>query len=518
MTTRNAALVAAMILLAAASAFATTYYVDPTAGNDSNAGTSQTAAWKDIPGTLNITGSGWKTIVAGDSIIVKGGTVSTVSVQIDSSHYNNGASGNLIKILSGDLSGWGTGRAVIDGGATTSGSGTYGMGFHIFGPTYIHIEGFEIRNMANVAESAGVYIDGNSVGYDEVVGNLIHEIYGSPGDNGYGIEITGGTVNGYFLVEKNIIYHTEEKAIELYRQGYSTIRYNYVYQTNDHCIVISSPNNTIYRNIIAQSGYHWMTYETPFRPAFGLKFDGGSGITADGNLMYDNLVWDCSSGIGILNANNNQIYFNTVYHSGFQGGEAGGFEGASFAFKDDDGTGDAGDGNTVKDNIFYYNNILNSSGQTVAFPSAMGSNNTVSDNVIYRDATYTNTVYLYTGSSSWYTLAWFQVSCGFSAYGSGNVASGNRAVDPQMAGGVGAALLAACPAGFNSSWQPITNAMSLSSSTPSSVVVGDTMASPMNYDVVMTLRTNFSLGAYESGSSGTGSQPPAAPTGFRIGP
>ncbi len=47
------------------------------------------------------------------------------------------------------------------------------------------------------------------------------------------------------------------------------------------------------------------------------------------------------------------MLLNTVYYSGFQGGESGGEEGSSFAFSDNSGTGDAGDGNTVKDNIFY---------------------------------------------------------------------------------------------------------------------------------------------------------------------
>jgi hypothetical protein len=514
---RKIALIVALGCLVTVASFAATYYVDPSAGSDSNSGTATTSAWQHIPGSSAASsGSGWKVLAAGDTLYVKGGTVSTDSILIDASHYGNGTASSLIKIMSGHLNGWGTGRAVLDGGATTSGSGTYSKGFHINGPLYIHIEGFEVRNYANATDSGGVFIDGNSVAHDEIVGNLIHEIYGAPGSSGYGIEVTGGTTAGYMLIEKNIIFHTEEKAIEFYRQGNSIVRYNWCYQTNDHAIVISSSNNTIYDNLISQSGYKWMSYESPFRPAFGIKFDSDSSTPADNNLLYNNLIWDCSSGIGILNGNNNKIYFNTVYHSGFQGGEAGGFEGASLSFKDDNGNGNAGAGNDVRNNIFYYNNILNSSGQTVAFASAIGSNNTVSDNVIYRDSSQSNTIYLYTGSSSWNTLSWFQGSSGFSAYGSGNVAANNRAVDPQFTGGTGTALMNACPTGFTAGWAPNVSTFTLSSSTPASVLTGDVMSSPYNVDITGAGRTTFSLGAYEG--TGTVVAPPAAPTGFHTVP
>ncbi len=41
------------------SAWAATFYVDPVAGNDANPGTSQTAAWKTIPGTRTSSNSGF---------------------------------------------------------------------------------------------------------------------------------------------------------------------------------------------------------------------------------------------------------------------------------------------------------------------------------------------------------------------------------------------------------------------------------------------------------------------------
>jgi hypothetical protein len=523
MISRKAEVLVMAILLAASSAFAATYYVDRSAGSDAYNGTAQafssgsTGPWQHIPGSVGVTGSGWVKMNAGDSIIVKGGTVLPDSITVNAAWYNNGSSGNTIKILSGHLSGWGSGRAVIDGGATTSGSGTYGKGFWVNGPSYIRIEGFEIRNIANMADSGGVFIDGNNTAYIEIVGNLIHEIYGASGSSGYGIEVTGDNKNGYVLIEKNIIYHTEEKGIELYNQGYCTVRYNWVYQTNDHCVTVSSANNSIYGNMFSQSGYRWMTYESPFRPAYGFKFDGSASILADNNSLYNNLIWDCSSGIGILNGSGNKIYFNTVYHSGFQGGESGGEEGSAFVIQND---GTAGSnipvGNIARDNIFYFSNLNNAHAPTIAFNYNIGGNNTISRNVVYRDSANTGTLFFYRGSggNTWNALSWFEGSSGFASI-SGNVASGNIVVEPSHAGGTGTALMSGLPTGFNANWRPNTTAFALSASTPAQVLAGDVMAAPFNYDIAGALRTQFSLGAYE----GTGTvvppvTPPAPPTGF----
>lgn len=77
----------AAILLCATGARATTYYVDYSAGSDSNAGTSKGAAWKHAPGMLGLTPGGGSTgdgcastcasttINPGDAIILKGGII-----------------------------------------------------------------------------------------------------------------------------------------------------------------------------------------------------------------------------------------------------------------------------------------------------------------------------------------------------------------------------------------------------------------------------------------------------------
>ena len=57
-----------------AAASATTYYIDYTAGSDSNNGTSKTTPWQHMPGMASCTGTCASTKpAAGDRLILKGG-------------------------------------------------------------------------------------------------------------------------------------------------------------------------------------------------------------------------------------------------------------------------------------------------------------------------------------------------------------------------------------------------------------------------------------------------------------
>ena len=70
---RQTALLAGVVFFASA-AHATTYYVDYSAGNDSNDGQSKSAAWKHAPGMNNCTAvCDATTPQGGDSVILKGG-------------------------------------------------------------------------------------------------------------------------------------------------------------------------------------------------------------------------------------------------------------------------------------------------------------------------------------------------------------------------------------------------------------------------------------------------------------
>jgi hypothetical protein len=477
--------------------YATTYYVDPLSGNDAASGKLATEAWKHIPGSLTSSPSVF--VQAGDVILVKGGTIQQDSILVNSSHYKNGTSSSMIVIKSGEHDGFGTGMAVIDGGATPAkGAGTWGKGFQVYSRNYIRIEGFEIRNLANVTDSAGIWVDGSS-SYCQIVKNTIHESFGDLGSSGYGIAITGSTTDGYHTVEKNVVYHTEEKAIAVFYQGHCTVRYNYLHEGKEHLMVIMSQYNDIYDNICSKAGDDWMQYLKPDRPAFGIKFDSGTTSFANNNNCYNNIIYGCSSGLGILNGSYNKIYHNTVYYSGLPPEEAGGVEGAAFVLIDDGTTSELPVGNDIKNNLFYFGALIYSKAATLVFNKTIGGNNSIVHNLIYRDSSNVGTLVYYVGdSATWNTVDWLQGATGFSSVSTGNNASDNIVMEPQLLGGSQGALLGSAPTGFDDTdWTPNVHTFSLSGATPEAVRVGVKLGSPFDKDVQGNPRTGYSVGAYE---------------------
>jgi|GEM_PF-1122251 len=103
------------IMLLAGVLPATDYFVDFTAGNNTNAGTNASSPWKHAPGDADATGiPGTIVLLPGDRVLFRGGVEYRGSVSIPAS----GTAGNPI-IYKGD--GWGTSKAVLDGSETVSG-------------------------------------------------------------------------------------------------------------------------------------------------------------------------------------------------------------------------------------------------------------------------------------------------------------------------------------------------------------------------------------------------------------
>lgn len=482
-----------------------TYFVDFVGGDDTNNGTSSDTPWKHAPEDVNATDvADGTTLDDGDIVVFKGGVIYQGTVI----HTQDGASGNVITFISGDVhsSPWGTGDAIIDGGTTTR-----GKGFYLNGCSYATVDGFEIRNMKNETDSSGVFIE-NASDHVTVRRCLIHDIHGQAGASGYGIEVTGTTTAAGHVIEYNEIYNCEEKGIELYRQGSSTVRYNYVHDTQDHCMVVTSDSNSIYSNIFVRAG---VDYDAAgYRASYGFKFDGTETITASSNKFYNNLILDCSSGIGILNADSNMIVHNTVAIIGYddlQG--SGGQEGACFAIWNDGTAGDqVPDSNIVKNNIFYYpvpQVIYGNKYSCVAYNSTIGNNNEIKNNLMYYDGAGTTFVYYYDDSAHQITLATFEGETGISAIGNGNVASGNVHAAPGFEGGTDTTLLAAIPTGFTGT-APNNDSLELTGSS-GALNIGLDLASPYNTDIlgVSRLAGGFDAGAYEYGASVSG--------GFLIG-
>src|SRR6266550_7580298 len=142
---------AVLILSMGLHAQATLYYVDSGSGSDSNSGTSTSSAWAHLPGSMNLSGSGWVVIQNGDTIYVKGGSVNTVELYVrsTSSKYNGAAAYDSIKIIGGDQIGWGTGKPVYDM------QNIYTSGFWIQQGSGITVDGFEVRNIKAGAVGPG---------------------------------------------------------------------------------------------------------------------------------------------------------------------------------------------------------------------------------------------------------------------------------------------------------------------------------------------------------------------------
>ncbi len=131
-------------------AAASTYYVDPQTGNDSNPGTSQASPWAHIPG--DPAGGSFPTINGGDTIYVKSGASFNLTGQlsIDSGHYAGGSASAPITIAR--LASWGSGNVVFNGGG--AGLGQYSALIQVTNTNYVTLDGasaqgFDVQNSTN---------------------------------------------------------------------------------------------------------------------------------------------------------------------------------------------------------------------------------------------------------------------------------------------------------------------------------------------------------------------------------
>ncbi len=138
-----------LVFSSAHAAFAASYYVDSSAGNDANAGTSSAAAWKSL------TKVNAHTYVAGDKILFKAGGIWTGQLIPKGS----GASGNPIVI---DLYGSGA-KPLIQANATKHNT------VYLLNQSYWEINNLEVTNNAgssasNLGDYRGISINGQDFG------------------------------------------------------------------------------------------------------------------------------------------------------------------------------------------------------------------------------------------------------------------------------------------------------------------------------------------------------------------
>jgi hypothetical protein len=139
-----------LALALAAPAAAATYYVDPAAGSNSNAGTSRTSAWASLP-TYQGSASGWRKVMAGDTILIKQGSTFGAQLTIRTDWYDTAATDTRPITITPDPA-WGSGPVTWSGGGITD---LYISGLHIDGLTR---GGIVVQN----APSHGIDVYGNS--------------------------------------------------------------------------------------------------------------------------------------------------------------------------------------------------------------------------------------------------------------------------------------------------------------------------------------------------------------------
>jgi PKD repeat protein len=185
-----AKLILAVVLAMSLPGFltATTYYVSGTAGNDSNPGT-QSAPWRTIQKAAN-------TMVAGDKVIVKGGTYSERI-----SETTSGSSGNVIAYQVS------SGETVTCQGFTISGS-------------YVTVDGFKVdANNNNSTTGRGFYVSGDYV--------TVKNCYVTECPWG-GIFYDQNASHGY--IYNNRCYHNGQNGVEVWG-SYHLIENNEVWES-----------------------------------------------------------------------------------------------------------------------------------------------------------------------------------------------------------------------------------------------------------------------------------------------
>jgi hypothetical protein len=499
---------AVVLVLVALPAHAAVYFVDIGQGSDSNSGTSTTAAWAHLPGTVGFSGSGWVTIRNGDTIQVKGGTVNNVQVLFDSSRYSGSSSFNSIVIQSGHLANpvWGTGQAVIDGQNTR----TYGLMITANGIT---VDGFEVREIAAGAAppldtSTGSCCVGMAgASYVTLRRSWLHNAYstGPSTDVGFGIEMSGGS--NFIIAQNHIGPSIQMKGIEPYRSTFGVISNNFISGTAEHGLAMNNCANwDVCNNVIR--------HDPPYGPEPSWAIAMGDSKYND---VWNNLIFRSvpvsktvplyyGLGIGMYgNNSSNRFAFNTIAY--FNDPANAGSHQTAISIER---------GANVNVATGFYNNLIYSNYNALGpvgycvNPDVTTQNEMMYCDIFAGSATELVMSFEISGSDNLRTVADFSPSCGTYAH--------NVQVDPGLTKGT-------LPSGLDANWHPNTAFFQLTAGSPATVTsTGNALTGNATYgfdhstgkfssDIIGNKRANWSMGAYEAGA---GTAAPLPPTGLRL--
>ena len=213
------------------------YYVDATAGNDANPGTSA-RPFRTLQQAADV-------VNPGDGVVVKDGVYTGGSTVLNITHSGTAESWIVFRAAHR----WG---AVVDGQNNSSATGISVRG------NYVRVEGFEVRWMSRSGIDAYAGSEKTAVTHDvAIVENHIHDIGRICTDD------TGGRVGinayaGNMVIEQNVIHEIGRHSPG--EQGCSLPPGSITWQNHDHGVYHGVGDSLIIRNNIFYNNTHGWAY------------------------------------------------------------------------------------------------------------------------------------------------------------------------------------------------------------------------------------------------------------------
>lgn len=279
-----------------------TYYVSSGSGNNSNSGTSPTAAFATLQQAANVA-------QAGDTVKVESGTYTNPGATFAVVLSHSGTAGAPITFEADDGA-----HPVLDSSGNLE-------GFRIEG-SYITLKGFEVKGDeqsvnastpdGNAAEGSGIIICGAGVGsgiatHDVIENNTVHD---EPGGG-----IANNSSADYVSVLNNTVYDNGWYS----RWGSSGISL--------FGLMNSDSNTSAYKNVVAGNVLYGNKQLTPSTAIGSNKVTDGNGIIVDSldqkgyagktlvenNVSYNNGANGVGTGMHEFDSSNVSFLYNTAY-------------------------------------------------------------------------------------------------------------------------------------------------------------------------------------------------------------
>lgn len=297
------------VILVGKSAFATTYYVDYSSGNDSNSGTSKSGPWQHAPGMNGCTANcGAANPQPGDSFIFKGG-VTWPNAVFPITWTWSGTSGSPIYI--GVDKTWYTGGSWIRpiwnaGGMPISGTNTY---VQMAGASYVTFDNFEMKGFNWNSNVQGYCVNTAGSTYITIENAYVHGWSHTGAATESEMSCFYGDTNPPYALG-DLLDHVVFDGTDSTNGGDSGA-FTYAWTSVKHCVIHNTPNGLLL-------GGHG---EIAYNLIYNIQTDFGGGHPnamelngSDGTFyVHDNVIHDIGgeaffAGYGTIYVWNNLWY------------------------------------------------------------------------------------------------------------------------------------------------------------------------------------------------------------------